>query len=85
MIQTFLNGQLFYFTFAYFWSNVGYDILRELIPFTFEQIHVDASKIIITSIYLFFYCFNVNWMNNFTINHTGHNLAAPRNSHLHPF
>tara|TARA_B100001758_G_scaffold241882_1_gene249319 strand:- start:10877 stop:13027 length:2151 start_codon:yes stop_codon:yes gene_type:complete len=54
-VQTFTNGQLFYFALAFFWSNIGYDVVRELIPFTFEKIHMDHSKILITGLYLVYY------------------------------
>ena len=82
LTQSFLNGQLFYFTFAFFWSNVGYDILRELIPFTFEKVHIDTGKLIITSIYLIFYNSNVNWLYKFTIKHA---KFSNTHEHLHPF
>jgi len=58
-VQTFNNGQLFYFALAFFWSNIGYDVVRELIPFTFEKIHMDHSKILITGLYLVYYNFNM--------------------------
>merc|ERR1711966_209366 len=82
LTQSFLNGQLFYFTFAFFWSNVGYDILRELIPFTFEKVHIDTGKLVITSIYLIFYNSNVNWLYKFTIKHA---QFSHTHEHLHPF
>ena len=54
-VQTFTNGQVFYFALAFFWSNIGYDVVRELIPFTFERIHMDHSKALITGLYLLYY------------------------------
>ena len=57
-VQSFMNGQLVYFILAFFWSNVGYDILRELIPFTLETVNMDVSKITITLIYLTYYNLN---------------------------
>ena len=60
-VQTFTNGQVFYFALAFFWSNIGYDVVRELIPFTFERIHMDHSKALITGLYLLYYNLSMYW------------------------
>jgi len=59
-VQTFTNGQVFYFALAFFWSNISYDVVRELIPFTFERVHMDHSKVVITLLYLLYYNVNMN-------------------------
>ncbi len=64
VVQSFMNGQLFYFILAFFWSNVGYDIARELVPFQFEKVHMDFSKLVVTLIYLTYFNFNLFWLHN---------------------
>ena len=63
LVQSYMNGQLFYFALAFFWSNIGYDMLRELVPFTFEKMHMDMSKLVITLIYLLYFNVNLYFLN----------------------
>lgn len=63
VVQAFMNGQLFYFILAFFWSNVGYDIVRELVPFTFEhEGSLNYAKMSITLGYLIYYNINLYWL-----------------------
>ena len=43
MVNT-MNGQLFFFAMAYFWSNVGFDILAELIPYMHQKFSTDVLR-----------------------------------------
>lgn len=43
MVNT-MNGQLFFFAMAYFWSNVGFDILAELIPYMHQKYSTDVLR-----------------------------------------
>ena len=56
----FLNSHIFWFVIALFWANVGYDILRELLPFQFETTPPNQHKVIITSSYLVFLCWSLS-------------------------
>ena len=49
-----LNSHVFWFVLALFWANVGYDVLRELLPFQFERTPANQHKVIITASYLLF-------------------------------
>ena len=51
---SFLNSHVFWFVLALFWANVGYDVLRELLPFQFERTPANQHKVIITASYLLF-------------------------------
>lgn len=77
-VQSFTNGQLFYYILAFFWSNIGYDMLRELVPFTFEKMHMDASKIFTCMIYLAYFNWNM-WM----IDNADNHVADHRSHALH--
>lgn len=77
-IQSFTNGQLFYYVLAFFWSNIGYDMLRELVPFTFEKVHMDVSKIFTCMIYLAYFNWNM-WM----IDNADNHVADHRSHALH--
>ena len=43
MVNT-MNGQLFFFAMAYFWSNVGFDVLAELIPYMHQKFSTDVLR-----------------------------------------
>lgn len=64
VVQAFMNGQLFYFILAFFWSNVGYDIVREMVPFQFEKMHMDSSKLFVTLGYLSYFNINMFWLHS---------------------
>ena len=55
----FLNSHLFWFVFALFWANVGYDVLRELLPFQFETTPSNQHKVIITATYVLYLCWSL--------------------------
>ena len=72
-----MNGQLLYFVMAYFWSNVGFDVLAELIPYMHEQMSTDAVRQLVMVAYICFY-------NVYVIYYADHmQLNGDNNSH-HP-
>ena len=72
-----MNGQLLYFVMAYFWSNVGFDVLAELIPYMHEKYSTDAVRQLVMVAYICFY-------NVYVIYYADHmQLNGDNNSH-HP-
>ena len=72
-----MNGQLLYFVMAYFWSNVGFDVLAELIPYMHEKMSTDAVRQLVMVAYICFY-------NVYVIYYADHmQLNGSNNSH-HP-
>ena len=57
-LHTMLDGQLLYFSIAFVFCNVGFDILYETLPFMFESESTEAARIYIVLLYVIF--FNVN-------------------------
>ena len=57
-LHTMLDGQLLYFSIAFVFCNVGFDILYETLPFMFESGSTEAARIYIILLYVIF--FNVN-------------------------
>lgn len=56
----FLNSHVFWFVIALFWANVGYDVLRELLPFQFESTPPNQHKVIITATYVLYLCWSMS-------------------------
>ena len=57
-LHTMLDGQLLYFSIAFVFCNVGFDILYETLPFMFESESTEAARIYIVLLYVIF--FNAN-------------------------
>ena len=49
------SNQLLFFVFAFYFANVGYDLVRELLPMQFEKHDTDSSRFYIISLYIIFY------------------------------
>lgn len=58
--STFFNSHVFWFVVALYWSNVGYDVLRELLPFQFESTPVNQHKVIVTAVYVLYLCWSLS-------------------------
>jgi len=58
VINNLLDGQLILFVLAFIFSNVGFDMMFELMPFTFEKIHSDTMRLYFIVAYLTI--FNLN-------------------------
>lgn len=68
---SFLNSHVFWFVLALFWANVGYDVLRELLPFQFERTPANQHKVIITASYLLFLTWSLSSL-MYQISHKEH-------------
>ena len=72
-----MNGQLLYFVMAYFWSNVGFDVLAELIPYMHEKMSTDAVRQLVMVAYICFY-------NVYVIYYADHMQLNGNNNSHHP-
>ena len=59
-LHTMLGGQLIYFSIAFVFCNVGFDVLYELLPFMFEDPSTEKMRIFTILLYVLF--FNLNQM-----------------------
>lgn len=55
VLSNMLDGQLLYFTFAFIWANIGFDVFYELMPFMFENVSCDLLRLYFISAYLLFF------------------------------
>ena len=72
-----MNGQLLFFVMAYFWSNVGFDVLAELIPYMHEKMSTDAVRQLVMVAYICFY-------NVYVIYYADHMQLNGNNNSHHP-
>ena len=76
-MENMMNGQLLYFVMAYFWSNVGFDVLAELIPYMHEKMSTDAVRQLVMVAYICFY-------NVYVIYYADHMQLNGNNNSHHP-
>ena len=58
VVKNILDGQLLLFVFAFLFSNIGFDMMYELMPFTFEKVHSDTMRLYFIVGYLLIFNFN---------------------------
>tara|TARA_Y100000389_G_scaffold192889_2_gene221011 strand:+ start:52492 stop:54315 length:1824 start_codon:yes stop_codon:yes gene_type:complete len=57
-LGNFFSSQVMVFAFVLYVTNVGYDVVRELLPVEFERYHTDSTRFWVVSLYIIFYSWN---------------------------
>tara|TARA_B100001094_G_scaffold330950_2_gene397627 strand:- start:2275 stop:4074 length:1800 start_codon:yes stop_codon:yes gene_type:complete len=57
-LGNFFNSQVLVFAFVLYVTNVGYDVVRELLPVEFEKHQTDSTRFWVISLYIIFYSWN---------------------------
>lgn len=57
-LGNFFSSQVLVFALVLYVTNVGYDVVRELLPVEFEKYHTDSTRFWVISLYIIFYSWN---------------------------